>query len=165
MFDNSGYFCCENGQVGYDLRNTDGCSLSGVPLPADANPLAVINQVFPSISTSSSAAPTSPSPTTASPKAYPTTNATPGGTIAGAVVGGVTGIAITLGLLWFFTQRKKSSSATASGSPQSMLDGHGSKDGGSQYTECYAMPTVGASEIGGTPQAELSSVMERREMP
>lgn len=44
MFDNGGYFCCERGQVGYDIQNTDGCSISGEALPRDAVPLAVIDQ-------------------------------------------------------------------------------------------------------------------------
>ncbi|KAJ2980227.1 hypothetical protein NUW58_g7004 [Xylaria curta] len=42
MFDNGGYFCCESGQVGYNLRNTNGFKVSGVHifhrLKRNANP-------------------------------------------------------------------------------------------------------------------------------
>ncbi|OTA80171.1 hypothetical protein M434DRAFT_52985, partial [Hypoxylon sp. CO27-5] len=29
MYDNGGEFCCDEGQVGYNLHGTNGCSLSG----------------------------------------------------------------------------------------------------------------------------------------
>lgn len=44
MFDNEGYFCCERGQVGNDIQNTDGCSMPDEALPRYAVPLAVIDQ-------------------------------------------------------------------------------------------------------------------------
>ncbi|KAI8949646.1 hypothetical protein F4801DRAFT_391658 [Xylaria longipes] len=173
MFDNAGYFCCESGQVGYDLGNTDGCSMSGKPLPADANPLAVVSQIFSSTFTPTSATPTSPSLTTSSsmissPTTSPTTSTTTrGGDIAGAVVGGTAGIVIIGGLLWFFVRKKKSSKTTASGVSRPPAEGYVSKDEGNQYTGYYATPTAGPSEIGGTPTAELTGVTDRgrSEMP
>ncbi|KAI0442120.1 hypothetical protein F4803DRAFT_384519 [Xylaria telfairii] len=176
MFDNAGYFCCESGQVGYNLGNTDGCSTSGRALPENANPLAVVNQIFSSTSTSSASISSTftlststlstPTSSTPSPTTSPgTSTTTPGGTIAGAVVGAVAGIAIIAGLLWFFIRKKKSSSPMAAEVFQPPPEGYGSRDGGNQYIVYYAMPTAGPSEIVGTPKAELSGVMERSEMP
>ncbi|KAI0193210.1 hypothetical protein EV127DRAFT_11703 [Xylaria flabelliformis] len=168
MFDNAGYFCCESGQVGYNLRNTDGCSKSGKALPANANPLAVVSQMFPSTSTSStstsssstptSTASTSPSPTTSSD----TTNAMTGGTIAGAVVGGVAGIAILASLVWFFIRKRKSTSVTGE-RQQEAPQAHESRYDGNQYKGYYAMPLENPSEIGGTPKAELPVPFDRTE--
>ncbi|KAI1757107.1 hypothetical protein F4782DRAFT_481292 [Xylaria castorea] len=170
MFDNEGYFCCESGQVGYNLGNTDGCSRSGKALPANANPLAVISQMFSSTSTSStstsststltSAASTSLSPTTSTN----TTNTVIGGTIAGAVVGGVVGIAIIAGLIWFFIRKKKSTSVTGVHQPgQEALKVHENRYDGNQYKGYYAMPMASPSEIGGTPKAELPVAINRTE--
>ncbi|KAI0450862.1 hypothetical protein F5B21DRAFT_507738 [Xylaria acuta] len=165
MFDNGGYFCCENGQVGYNLRNTNGCSKSDKALPANAKPLAVISQTFSSTSTSStsastSAAPTSPSPTTS----LNTSNTTPGGTIAGAVVGGVAGIAIIAGLIWFFMRKKKSTSASGVSQPaQEGPEAHKSRYEGNEYKGYYAMPTTSPSEISGTPRVELPAPIGRTE--
>lgn len=44
MYDNYGFFCCEEGQVGYGRGNTDGCSKSGASLPEDASPISLVNQ-------------------------------------------------------------------------------------------------------------------------
>ncbi|KAI0538286.1 hypothetical protein GGR58DRAFT_526420 [Xylaria digitata] len=167
MFSNGGYFCCESGQVGYALGDTDGCSFSGIALPADANPLAVINQVFSSTSTSTSSAPTSPSPLTPSSTSSSSTisstpgTTTPGGTIVGAVIGGVAAIANIAGLLWFFLLKRKSSSTTTQPLPERYTSGSEEN----QYIGYYVMPTTGTSEIGGTPKSELSGVPERRELP
>ncbi|KAI0466445.1 hypothetical protein F4859DRAFT_519098 [Xylaria cf. heliscus] len=187
MFDNNGYFCCEDGQVGYNLGNTDGCSRSGKALVANAQPLAVENQTFSStstsstsasstststsISTSTSAASTSLSPTT-SPIAN---NATSGGTIAGAVVGGIAGIAIIAGLAWFFIRKKKKASASrlpqtiheAPGAPivpgGSIVSGVPMIHEGNQLKEYYARSTTSPSEIGGTPKNELPVPSDRTE--
>ncbi|KAI0555061.1 hypothetical protein F4679DRAFT_149704 [Xylaria curta] len=173
MFDNAGYFCCESGQVGYNLGNTDGCSRSGKALPANASPLAVVSQMFPSTSTSStstsstptSAASTSPSPTTSSD----TTNSTSGGTIAGAVVGGVAGIAIIAGLVWFFIRKRKSTNVEHHRPKQEASQAHEGRYDDNQYKGYYAMPLTSPSEIGGTPKAELpapfNQTESRSEMP
>lgn len=44
MFDNEGYFCCEDGQVGYNNGGSDGCSRSGASIPNNALPLAEVDQ-------------------------------------------------------------------------------------------------------------------------
>ncbi|TRX90208.1 hypothetical protein FHL15_008936 [Xylaria flabelliformis] len=170
MFDNTGYFCCESGQVGYNLGNTDGCSRSGKALPANANPLAVVSQMFPSTSTSSTSTSSSSAPTlTASMSPFPTkssdtTNTTTGGTIAGAVVGGVAGIAILASLVWFFIRKRKSTSVTGERQPgQEAPQAHESRYDGNQFKGYYAMPLESPSEIGGTPKAELPVPFDRTE--
>ncbi|KAI0409408.1 hypothetical protein F4802DRAFT_140861 [Xylaria palmicola] len=167
MFDNAGYFCCEKGEVGYNIRNTDGCSISGHALPEDAIPLAVIDQIQSRTSTSISAAPTSPSPTssppasastspTAPPSATPNTSSnTAGGAIAGAVVGGVVGIIVVAGVFGFFLRKKK-----GPGSTQYLHDDRGGGEGAGEY---HPTPAPSPAEMGGTPKAELATVTDRSE--
>ncbi|KAI1203889.1 hypothetical protein F5X97DRAFT_282356 [Nemania serpens] len=165
MFDNGGYFCCERGQVGYDIQNTDGCSISGEALPRDAVPLAVIDQAFPSTSKSTSVVPTSPVPTPSS-SGSPSNNA-PGGTIAGAALGGVAGVTIIAGVLWFIFRRKKTSlSASATKSSQNVGVNSDERHQEGSYS---ATPMAGPAEIAGTPKAELWASIDhtegRSEMP
>ncbi|KAI0597953.1 hypothetical protein F4775DRAFT_601912 [Biscogniauxia sp. FL1348] len=41
MYNNAGYFCCEEGQVGYNNGNTDGCATSTADIPDRASALDV----------------------------------------------------------------------------------------------------------------------------
>ncbi|KAI1639865.1 hypothetical protein F4809DRAFT_593642 [Biscogniauxia mediterranea] len=41
MYNNAGYFCCEEGQIGYNSGNTDGCVSSTTDIPDGASRLAV----------------------------------------------------------------------------------------------------------------------------
>ncbi|GAW19985.1 hypothetical protein ANO14919_094790 [Xylariales sp. No.14919] len=172
MYDNEGYFCCEKGQVGYNLGNTDGCIESGKSLPDGAYPLAVVDQI--SISTSTSAlasatALTTTKTTNHSPTSSPNTNntAAPGGAIAGGVVGGVAGVAIIAGLFWFLRKKKGSTNLSASNIP---LSGHGYKDESSRYAGYSEAPILSRAEMDGSPHAtELSTNTDmtqgRSEMP
>ncbi|KAI0433656.1 hypothetical protein F5Y09DRAFT_298446 [Xylaria sp. FL1042] len=177
MYDNGGYFCCERGQVGYGLRNTDGCATSGEALPDGAVPIAAVDQTSSSTSTTASATTTTTVKPTTSYSSTPSSNTdetVPGGTIAGAVIGGLAGIAIIIGLFWFL--RKKKSSATGGLEPLHYGNNgahhyHGASqyNGGSQNTGYSATPVANRAEIDGTPHAaELSAVdltKGRSEMP
>ncbi|KAI1131291.1 hypothetical protein F5Y10DRAFT_262259 [Nemania abortiva] len=180
MFDNGGYFCCEKGQVGYNIDNTDGCSLSGKALPPNAVPLAVVDQIFSSVSTSTSIGPTShvstpspPSSSSPSSSRAPSTNTgnhVPGGTIAGAVVGGVAGIATIAGLLWWSFIRKKTNSSASASKPSQHLHRGIDEGNGNQNRGYSTMPIARSAELGGTPKSELLATdgmqMESRsEMP
>ncbi|KAI1176680.1 hypothetical protein F4777DRAFT_545561 [Nemania sp. FL0916] len=169
MYDNGGYFCCEQGQVGYNMYGSDGCSKSGQPLPLHALPLAVVEQVSHSTSTSSSASTpistpastSTPGPETSdAPKPVPASNSsnnTPGGTIAGAVVGGVAGIAIIAGLIWWVSRRRKTNSGTGANVAEASGPLHDGNDGGYKYNQYYETPKTSPSEIAGTPRAELAT--------
>ncbi|KAI1391353.1 uncharacterized protein F4822DRAFT_182916 [Hypoxylon trugodes] len=110
MYDNGGYFCCEQGQVGYDMSGSDGCIKSGAKLPDGASPFAVIDQVTPSPSSSSSstASPTSTPSQTQSPSSDSSSSGSHTGAIVGGVVGGVAAIAIIAAAIFFFLRRRKS---------------------------------------------------------
>ncbi|KAI1377630.1 hypothetical protein F4677DRAFT_415029 [Hypoxylon crocopeplum] len=152
MFDNAGHFCCEEGQVGYNLSNTDGCSRSGVGLPNGASPLAVVAVASSSSTISSTSTLTTPTtiPTTVpSPTPVSSTGGTSNaGAIAGGVVGGVALIAIILVCFWLIRRRRgRGDDATA---------GVGLPD--ARYSEKDATTTApDRTEIDGSPRAELSN--------
>ncbi|KAI0103711.1 hypothetical protein GGR51DRAFT_573190 [Nemania sp. FL0031] len=137
MFDNGGYFCCERGQVGYNIYDTDGCSLSGRALPQDAVPLAVVDQTSFSAPKSTSMRPTT-SPSGSPPPPPNTNNTVSGGTIAGAVVGGIAGVATIAGLLWWSFMRGKTSSSVATN--QVSQPPQGSNGGGNQNSGYSTAP-------------------------
>ncbi|KAI0908904.1 hypothetical protein F4823DRAFT_563361 [Ustulina deusta] len=185
MYDNGGYFCCEKGQVGYNISNTDGCGISGNALPGGAVPVAVVDQTFSSTSTSASASATTTTTATTEPTtSHPsfstpspnTSDTVPGGTIAGAVIGGLAGIATIIGLFWFILRKKKGSSASRGLQPFhegsngiNHYDGACQHNGGNQFTAYSATPTTSRAEMDSTPPtAELLAVNlheGRSEMP
>ncbi|OTB07172.1 hypothetical protein M426DRAFT_8901 [Hypoxylon sp. CI-4A] len=154
MFDNGGYFCCEEGQVGYDKSNTNGCSRSGASLPDGTVPLAVISQSERSTSTTSSTS-ESTSTSTSSATSSPTSSSlsdssshSSAGAIAGGVVGGIALIAIILAALFFFRKRNKNRDVKERLEllNQNHNQSHNEKD-------TVYMPVQ--SEIGGTPRSEM----------
>ncbi|KAI2624796.1 hypothetical protein GGS21DRAFT_318102 [Xylaria nigripes] len=171
MFNNNGYFCCLNGQVGFNLGGSDGCSPSGIDLPDNAKPLAVISQASSSTSTSTSSTSTSSSTPSPPPASTPTAISTSstsvsGGTITGAVIGGIAGIIIIAGILWFFMRKKKSSDTTASAVSQLPSQEYQSRDEGNQYYGGYQfMPTEPTPAMNESPKAELPDMMMQRELP
>ncbi|KAI0206037.1 hypothetical protein F4808DRAFT_189546 [Astrocystis sublimbata] len=175
LFQNTdgGFFCCERGLVGYGGTMRVGCSLSGVALPEDTNPLGVVEQMFSSTTTSASS--TSPSSTTSflttsslttasATSSSDSNTATPGGTIAGAVVGSVAGVAIIAGLVWFFVWKRKGSTTTMSETPQYAPDGHENKYEGNQAMGYAPMPTTNPPQTSAVPRAELQGIA-RHELP
>ncbi|KAI1144148.1 hypothetical protein F5Y05DRAFT_407551 [Hypoxylon sp. FL0543] len=146
MYDNGGQFCCDEGQVGYNLAGTNGCSRSGKSIPDGALPLAAVSQAArPSTTTSSMPTPTLTTSTTPSPSPE-TSRINLAGPVAGGVVGGIALIAI-IAVAVIFIRRKRSrdqNAATYNGLP-----GFSEKDGTTTAPDRV--------EIDGNPRAELSS--------
>ncbi|KAI1425370.1 hypothetical protein F5Y12DRAFT_795920 [Xylaria sp. FL1777] len=176
MYNNGGYFCCEKGQVGYNLTNTDGCIMSGEALPDGAVPVAVEDQIFSRTSTSASIT-TTTEPTTSHSSTLPsnTNGNVLSGIIVGVVIGGFAGIAIVIALSWLILKKKRSSAPRGL---QPLNDGNtgtnhhneatqyngmthyygtSQNSGGYQYTGYSATPISSRAEMDGTrPAAELS---------
>ncbi|KAI1768183.1 hypothetical protein GGR53DRAFT_479304 [Hypoxylon sp. FL1150] len=145
MFDNGGYFCCEDNQVGYNNGGSDGCSRSGVSIPDGASPLAEVDQVALS-STTSSASSTSTAIATSSSDSESSGSSTPVGAIVGGVVGGIALVAIILACIFFF--RRKQGRAR----DETVYHNVNVPNGKDTTIETPHPP-----EIDGTPRAELSS--------
>ncbi|KAI4862770.1 hypothetical protein F4820DRAFT_450686 [Hypoxylon rubiginosum] len=149
MFDNAGYFCCEDNQVGYNNGGSDGCSRSGVSIPDGASPLAEVDQVTLSSTTSSASSTSTSTTTSSSPPSSPisssdsdSSSSTPVGAIAGGVVGGVALVAIILAAIFLF-RRRRSRAKEATGYRNVATD----------RDTTTAIPDQ--IEIDGTPRAEL----------
>ncbi|KAJ5535539.1 hypothetical protein N7527_001793 [Penicillium freii] len=118
LFDYKGGFCCEQGDsaFGVDDRVLVGCTealQSGNDSFIDLKTLSTGSATATSTSMSSTSTATSTTTSTSSPSTSaapsnsssgPSTNV---GAIAGGVVGGVAGVAITAALLFFFLRRRK----------------------------------------------------------
>ncbi|KAI1269467.1 hypothetical protein F5Y18DRAFT_370062 [Xylariaceae sp. FL1019] len=112
MYDNNGYFCCQDGWVGYETKgNSDGCSQSGESLPDGAFALAVVDQHTRPAGTTSSHIPDPTTPTSSIPTQMSKPRTTEGA-IAGIVIGLVVGLAALIGVLWYVFLRKKKSNYT-----------------------------------------------------
>ncbi|KAI0145842.1 hypothetical protein F4776DRAFT_377597 [Hypoxylon sp. NC0597] len=151
MYDNGGPFCCDDGQVGYNLHGTNGCSQSGKSIPDGAQPLAAVSQVpRPSTTTSTTSTSISTSATSSTsitPSSTPETSQTSvAGPVAGGVVGGIALIAI-IAIAVIFIRRKRSrdqDAAIHSGVPN--------------ISEKDATTTApDRVEIDGSPRVELPS--------
>ncbi|KAI0851689.1 hypothetical protein F5Y00DRAFT_228985 [Daldinia vernicosa] len=159
MFDNAGFFCCEQGYIGYNYRGSDGCSKSGASLPDGALPLAEISQVsFTSSSTTSTAPTATPTASATSDSQsnsdsnFGSNNSAPVGAIVGGVVGGVAFLALVILCLWFVRRRK----ARLEDASQSFMLNQ--EPPVPIRTEKYAATvTPGQVEIDGNPRAELSN--------
>ncbi|KAI1156692.1 hypothetical protein F4825DRAFT_402092 [Nemania diffusa] len=91
-----------------------------------------------------------------------TSNIAPGGTIAGAVVGGVAGITIITGLIWWVCMRKKIGSSESVNKVSQHI--HESSKGRNQYREHPSMLIIQRpAEIDGNPKSELLETTDRTE--
>ncbi|KAI1265899.1 hypothetical protein F5Y18DRAFT_30863 [Xylariaceae sp. FL1019] len=113
MFNNRGFFCCDRGAVGYNDSNVDGCLPPDSNLPDGAVPLAVLVQNKTSITGPDG--PDGPDDPDSDSR-----SSVSKGTIAGAVVGGVAGVLIILGVIWLLL-RKRRKSKTASPEAQPIV--------------------------------------------
>ncbi|KAI1491356.1 hypothetical protein F5X96DRAFT_631706 [Biscogniauxia mediterranea] len=131
MYNNAGYFCCEEGQIGYNNGNTDGCVSSTADIPDGASRLAVVAQALSST--------TSPTSTTSQSDSNCTPSA---GVIAGSVIGGVA-LAVILLSSWLLYQRGNRR-GTATANPQILAGPHNNEKG-----------APGRTEIDGNSRSEL----------
>ncbi|KAI0012198.1 hypothetical protein F4779DRAFT_569800 [Xylariaceae sp. FL0662B] len=153
MFDNGGFFCCEEGQVGYNYRGTDGCSKSGTALPDGAKPLAVIDQATrPSTTSSTTSTPTS-TETSAPTSESGSSGTAPAGAIAGGVIGGVAFIAIIIICAWLIHRRRRRNGDTTTSNALPPA---------TQSEKDATEATPDRSEVDGTPRAELASEAPNR---
>ncbi|KAI5920257.1 hypothetical protein F4810DRAFT_447941 [Camillea tinctor] len=130
MYDNAGYFCCEDGQIGYNNRGTDGCVSSSADIPNGAMALATVAQA---LSSSTSSSTTSPTSTTATSQCD--SDCTPSaGLIAGSVIGGIAVLALIVLSSWFLYRRGNRRDAAMMANPPILVTSHNEK-GASGHTE------------------------------
>ncbi|PLN83893.1 hypothetical protein BDW42DRAFT_163717 [Aspergillus taichungensis] len=141
LYDNDGYFCCDKDTTGFArLGNSDGCAVPGYSFHEDDKLLSVVLSAKASTtepSTSLMTATDSEVSATMTPIPTPTLDTespeetNDRGHVAGSIVGGIVGIGIISGLVWFLLARRSKSKEELAedsdfdSSPQpEVLEGH-----------------------------------------
>ncbi|KAF2241665.1 hypothetical protein BU26DRAFT_610545 [Trematosphaeria pertusa] len=108
LFDNEGYFCCEHGLPGYNIRGTHGCASPGFVYSGGEESLSTVQAGQPSASSSTvSATSSNTSPPAATNTPSTGGSSTPTGAIVGGVLGGIAAISILVVGAWCILRRKR----------------------------------------------------------